>query len=229
VRVSPGKIAGSWASCRERTFDDPSDGVRWHCPGPEATHYAAQSGRVAAVELPVCRRHTLVHVVDHRRDLPPGSGVGGAGFHQRHADVPGPQLNAKGVGESLEGELRGAVDALHGNHHPAAGRGDEHDPAPGGSEPRENGLGDRDLADDVDVELVPQVRRRDGLDRAQHADGGVVDQRVQPLRQPVSQGGDACLVGDVELDRRDAPIGCGEAFLAGVVADAGEDCPAGAS
>lgn len=109
----------------------------------------------------------------------------------------------------------------------AAGRGDEHDPAAGGTDLGEQSLGDGDLAKEVDLELAAKVWDGDSLDRAQHSDAGVVHQRVQPGGHLAGQGGDVRLVGDVEQDRCHTAVLGGEAIPAGVVADAGQDGPPG--
>lgn len=106
--------------------------------------------------------------------------------------------------------------------------GDEHDPPGRGPDLRQDGLRDGDLAEQVDLELAPEVRDGDGLDGAEHADPGVVHDGVEALGQDIDERGDVRCVGDVEPDGCDARVLHYESLAAGAVADAGEDRPVGA-
>ena len=94
---------------------------------------------------------------------------------------------------------------------------------------REERLGDRHLANQVDLELAAQVVERQRLDRPGDRSAGVVDQRPQsraPHRvlDARPSGGDLIRVGDVELHRLEVPgragFQCGGVGLAPI---AGED------
>ena len=60
-------------------------------------------------------------------------------------------------------------------------RTDIHDPAPCLSQAGKEGLGDGDLADDVDLQLFAQGIQRQKLDHASHHDAGVIDEACQSL------------------------------------------------
>ena len=81
---------------------------------------------------------------------------------------------------ALERCLRGVVGREVGEPAAAADRGDEDDPAARGADHRQERLGDRDLADDVDLELAPVLVQRHRLDRPGDGDAGVVDQPGEP-------------------------------------------------
>jgi hypothetical protein len=58
--------------------------------------------------------------------------------------------------------------------------GPDHDDAPGGDpQHREKGLCDRQLTDDVDLELPSEPRQRHQFQRIEGADAGVVDEYVE--------------------------------------------------
>ncbi len=136
-------------------------------------------------------------------------------------------LHAQGVGQPLEGELRCAVDPHHRRRDQAAHRGEEDHAAPRRPEPRQHDLAHRRLADDVDLELPAQLRRRHRLDRAADDDPGAIDDRIELLRQLRIQPGDVILVGHIQDDRVE-PSGAGSRQRLGVLflTDARGDIPA---
>jgi hypothetical protein len=106
---------------------------------------------------------------------------------------------------------------------PAGAHRADEDDAPGRlAQQRQRGLRDRDLPDDVDLELLAQVVGREHLERAGNADARVVDEPVEPAadlgHRPLDRSG----IGDVEGDLPQAAGRRGE--RAGVLrlADRGE-------
>ena len=105
--------------------------------------------------------------------------------------------------------LDGVVGAEHRHRHPAADRADEDDPAAGGADRGQHRLRDRDLGDQVDLELAAEVVDRQRLQRPRDRDAGVVDQAVEAgavrvLRNPSRRRRDLLLIGDVEEERAGA-------------------------
>ena len=122
------------------------------------------------------------------------------------------QFAAEGLGQAFEGKLGSAVGSDEGmgdlsadrtHHADAAGLGSFH--AGGCAEEGGEGLGDDELADDVDLELVGKLRRLDVEEGAGHGDAGIVDQAGEGL---AVEAGGCCfgaffhgrLVGDVEKE-----------------------------
>ncbi len=94
-------------------------------------------------------------------------------------------------------------------------------------QPRQHRLGDRELPDHVDFQLLSPLIGTDRLHRTADADARVVDDRVEPLRQRLVQRRDVVGRGDVEDDRGDAlrvERGHGVGVL--LAADPGDDVPA---
>ena len=108
------------------------------------------------------------------------------------------------------------LDAPYGPSMPMAflppDRGHEGHPPLCGAQSREQRLGDRNLSDDVDLELAPPLVDGDSLDRARDRDAGVVDEagqaslvvRVDLLAKRL----DRCGVGHIDDHRLD-PCGVG--------------------
>ena len=110
----------------------------------------------------------------------------------------------------------------------AAHRADVDDPALRRADSRQEGLGHRDLADDVDLELVTPLVERHELQRPGDVDARVVDQPGdRDLSHLLGGGGDRGLVGDVDLQRLDALVERVRPLGVLVLAHAGEDVEAG--
>ena len=101
----------------------------------------------------------------------------------------------------------------------AGDRPDDDDPSTRATKRRQECLGDRDLADDVDLELATQVVGREELERRRDSDARVVDE-TRELLDPLRGGANLFGISDVEQylfgSRR---------RLSGP-ANAGEDAPA---
>ena len=80
-------------------------------------------------------------------------------------DSPLPQFEAERVAERLHAELRCAVGPVEREHEQAADRPDVDDAAVAPSDQRQERLGHRDGADQVDLELAAEVVERLELDR----------------------------------------------------------------
>ena len=159
------------------------------------------------VQLAVPGRECLGRLVEVGVRSPPQVGVGLRGLDEHHPDPPRRELHPQGVGQPLRCELRGGVGAHQRRRDAAAERRHEHDPAAGRPQPRQHRLGDGRLTDHVHLQLAPELVDRHRLDRSTDDHAGVVDERVEPLRQALVEGRDLRGVGDVERHRRDGPGG----------------------
>ncbi len=130
---------------------------------------------------------------------------------------------------ALHAELRGAVGTVQRQHEQAADRPHVHDPPAAAPDQGQERLDHGDRAEEVDLELCPEVRHRLELDRRRLADAGVVDEAGQAaiahgIRNRGCRRRDRRLVRDVEDQRRQALRGLRSQGLAVLVLpDAGED------
>src|SRR5262249_1644499 len=86
-------------------------------------------------------------------------------------------------------------------------------------------LRDRDLTDEVHLELPAELVEREELERHRDGDAGVVDEALEPVvAEPLCRSRDRGCVGHVECDRLDV-VGT-KTLGVGTGADAGEDAPA---
>ena len=101
---------------------------------------------------------------------------------------------------------------------------------PGLAQPRQHRPGDSERTDNVDFQLFSPLVGAQRLHRAANGDTGVVDDRVQPVRQRPLERRDVVSRGDVE-DHRGNPLrsehGDGIGIL--LAADPGDDVPAARS
>ena len=111
-------------------------------------------------------------VPDRRRDRPR--------LDQRDLDARAVQLDAQRVADGLDRVLGGRVGAVEAHRDSAADRGDEDDPPTGAPQRRQQRARDRDLPEEVDVELAAPLLVGEHLQRPADADPGVVDERVEP-------------------------------------------------
>ena len=90
----------------------------------------------------------------------------------------------------LQGVLRGRVGAQVGHGDAAVERAHVHDPPARPPQQRQEGLRDRDLADDVDLELLAHLVEGQEFQRPGHDDPGVIDQARQAglVRRPPRRG-----------------------------------------
>ena len=102
-------------------------------------------------------------------------------------------------------------------------RADQDDAAAGRPHGGQKRLRDRELADDVDLELAAELVERQVLERRRDGDAGVVDEAVEPLADHAGRAGDERPVGDVEQHLG----GAGRRVPA--LPNAREHAPAGAS
>jgi hypothetical protein len=134
-------------------------------------------------------------------------------LEQHHADAPGGKLLTQRLAQGGQGALGGGQRADERWREPGADRADHDDPAACLAQQRQQRLGDGELPGDVDLQQPPELLGRDELQRAEHADAGVVDQPVQSggagvAGDGVGGGGDLSAVGDVQQQGRDlAPAG----------------------
>ena len=131
------------------------------------------------------------------------SGFGGAGFDDDDLDPEGGNFAAQGITGGLEGELRSRVWAIGRHGELPADRADVHDGARTVQQSRQQRLGHRDVAEQIDFEQPSPVGHRQGFDGRVDRDPGVVDQRPQRTLQRVvgdaaGDGGYVGFVGDVE-------------------------------
>ena len=83
--------------------------------------------------------------------------------------------------------------------HPPADGAHVHDPAPSAAQRGEKRLGDRRLADEVDLELLAQLVDREELERRGHSDAGVVHEPDQRLvSERITRSGDLVRVRHVD-------------------------------
>ena len=102
-----------------------------------------------------------------------------AGSTIETVDPPRAELDAERVGDRLERVLRRCVRAEERKRAPAADRAHEDDAPARAAQRREERLRDRDLPDDVHLELVPELVERDELERRGDRDPRVVDEAVE--------------------------------------------------
>ena len=133
--------------------------------------------------------------------------------------------------ERLERELRRGVGRDTRCREAATDRADVDDPAPPGPEERDRGLGERDGAEQVDVEHEAPVRLAHVLDRAADPDARIADERLQTSvadgRGDVSDDATRVVaVRDVEDHRTDvAAVARRQPLAVLVAAHACEDGP----
>ena len=117
------------------------------------------------------------------------------------------KLEPQRVGDGPDPELRRAVGAVQGQHEQAADRAHVHDPPAALPDQGQERLDHRDRAEQVDLELPPEVGHRLELDRRRLGDAGVVDQAGQAaIAHGLRDGGrrrrDRRLLRDVDDHRR---------------------------
>jgi hypothetical protein len=119
-------------------------------------------------------------------------GLHHAELDDHHPDALVLELHAQRVGDGLQRGLAGGDRPGHRHGHAPGRRADVDDRAAGHPQARQERLCDRDLAEDVDLELAPQGVDRHELERSLDDDRGVVDQcpmepywseKVQPPRR----------------------------------------------
>ena len=97
----------------------------------------------------------------------------------RDPDAEAGDLHPQHVGQRFEPELRGVVRPDHVPGDPAADRADQHDAGlrvlrPSLPQGRQHGLGDRELADQIDLDLVSERIEGDVLQWGGHGHARVV-------------------------------------------------------
>jgi hypothetical protein len=160
-------------------------------------------------------------------------GVDHARLHQHHPYAEGGQLQPQRVRGRLQREPRRRVEAAAWECKASQDAGDVDDAAGTSlAHRRQEGPGDGQGAEQVDLQLRPGLLLRDGLHRTEDEDPGGVDQHVQP--GPAGLGGDLVVgvvdgggVGDVQDDRADPGVGGGEGLELPGSTGAGEDDVAG--
>ena len=100
----------------------------------------------------------------HRRDL-----------DQRHVDVPLTQLEPERVADRPQPELRRAVRAVEREDEHPSDRPDVDDPAAPAPDQRHEGLDHGYRPEEIDLQLLAEVRHRLELDRRRDPDARVVD------------------------------------------------------
>jgi hypothetical protein len=95
--------------------------------------------------------------------------------------------------------LRGGIRTEERQRALARDRADEDDPSMRAPQVRQERLRDGDLADDVDIELAPELLQGDELERHRNRDAGVVDESIEPV-DPLRRGANLLLARDVEQD-----------------------------
>ena len=126
------------------------------------------------------------------------------------------ELAAQRVAQRLERELRRRVRPVQRQRDAAGDRRDVHDPPARAAQRGQARLRDRELGDDVDLELAAQLVQRHVFERSADRDARVVDEPVEALEV---ERGEVLGVRDVELD---GPHGRAERLPRGRVAHAGE-------
>ncbi len=190
--------------------------------------HAPEALGVAGVHRLVLGGELAVVLIERGGGVVPDVGGGLRGLDEAHLHAPRLELQAQRIADALQCELRAVVGTAHRRGDPAADRRDEHDPALGGAQPRQHGLGDGDLPEDVDLELATQLVERQPLDRSADEYARVVDDGVERRRERGVECRHLLGIGDVERDRRDAAgaLGC-QRDAVGLAAHAAEDVPAG--
>src|SRR5437773_3865405 len=165
------------------------------------------------------RERGAVHVGVHRLLLLEDSGalsdralleprVCGTGFDDHDPDPERSDLAAEGVAQRLEGELRRAVrPEKRDGEPPRHGAHVDDAPAPLSPHRREDGPAHRHRPGHVHLELPPEGRAVQVLDRPEQGDPRVVHEEVDPARRvedPPDAPLDRDVVRDVDLDGRDA-------------------------
>ena len=127
-----------------------------------------------------------------------------AGLDEHRADAERRDLGGQRLHPALHPELRRGVGRAELLPDDASGRGDRHDqPGALGAHDGQHGAGDVQRAEQVGLDLRPEVLRGDFLEEPGEEVAGVVDQHVdaaKPLDGGLHGGLGAGGVGDVELD-----------------------------
>jgi hypothetical protein len=141
----------------------------------------------------------------------------------------GGKLLAQCLAQGGQGALGRGQGADERRREPGADRADHDDPAACLAQQRQERLGDGELPGDIDLQQPPDLLDRDELQRAEHADAGVVDQPGQSGGASVAGhgvGGRADLggIGDIQGQGGDlAHVGRGWRRGVGGPADPGVD------
>jgi hypothetical protein len=110
---------------------------------------------------------------------------------------------------------------------PAGDRADVDDAPLRTAQLRQEGLRDRELADQVHLELPAELVERQELERHRDGDAGVVDETVNGVvAEPLRRRRDRGRVGDVEHDRLQPLLA--QALAVGGRSHPGEHAPTGA-
>ena len=126
----------------------------------------------------------------------PDRGLDRARLDDRDADPPGPELEPQRIGDRLERVLRRGVGPRKGSALlPAIEPTKTIRPRRGAAQAGR--LRHRDLADEVDLEPMPELVERDELERHRDRDAGVVHERVE-LVDTFGQRLDVGGIGHVE-------------------------------
>ena len=134
-----------------------------------------------------------------------------ARLEQGDADSEGLHLHAQRVGQRLDRELGGRVEARERNRNQASDRADVHDePAALLAKDRQHGAADSQHAEEVRLEQLARLGRRRVLDGPGQADARVVDHDVEPalpLPDEVDGSADGDVVAHVHRDHRRRRLG----------------------
>jgi hypothetical protein len=233
ARIAADDIARAHAARRQGAFDRLGDLLGRYPSGCGVGQRLVHRRRYPSVVLLQLRRDR--HLVGLAATLVPDRRCHRAGLDQSHLHLGAVELDPQGIGEGLDRVLGGGVGGGEGHRHPSTNRGDEHDPPLRRAQRRQHRLGDRNLAEHVDVELTLQILSLDQLQRATDPNARVVDQRVQAaarrarhlMHHPLGGLGDLSRVGHLERDRHHgARLGLQrEALARGRIAHAGEHRP----
>ena len=182
------------------------------------------------VELTELLRQLLREVLEPLAALPPDRRGDGPRLDHGDSDAERPELDAQHIGDGFQCVLRRCVGAEERQRAATRDRADVYDPSPCRAEIRQQGLRDRDVADEVHLELTAELVEREELERHRKRGPGVVDETVQRL-VPECCGGcrDRRRFGHVDRHGLEPLAGCGaQAVAVCVGANAGKYTPAGA-
>ena len=150
----------------------------------------------------------LLHGIECRERLAEDGRLRGAGIDERHGDAPLAELQPQGVAERLHAELRRVVGTMDGQDQASADRPDIDDATVAAPDQRQERLDDGQLADEVHLQLLPEVGQRLELERPRLDDARVVDEAGQAAladgrRHRLDRARDRRRVGDVDEQRRE--------------------------
>jgi hypothetical protein len=177
--VPPDQIPSLRALRGERALDDLRHLVRRLAPPRGGRRGLPEGSEPLAVERGHIRRQLGREPLEPFGALAPDRRRNRSGLDDHNLDAERLQLDPQRVRHRLERVLGRCIGAEKRERAAPGDRADVHDAAASGPQVGQERLRDRDLADQVHLELMAQLLQRQELERHRDCDPGVVDEALQ--------------------------------------------------